>query len=97
MKRIKVKFHEDRMGCLHLTPLNERLQGRIRRHLAEFKVSWDGSVLIQEDYNAEQALEDYLTPAQRRDVKQGWDVVVLMDPWTFLHYVGWDTHEGVAA
>lgn len=97
MKRIKVTFEMDRCGCLLMTPVSKRLQGRIKRHLAEWKVGWDGSVLVQEDYNAESALEQHLTPSQRRDVDQGWPVTVLVDPWEWLHYVGWDAHEGVAA
>jgi hypothetical protein len=96
MKRIKVEFSEDRMGCLHLRPVNERLQGRIKRYLAEWKVGWDGDVLIQEDYNAEATLREHLTGPEREQVRLGWSVTKLMDPWTFLHYVGWDAHEGVA-
>lgn len=96
MKKIKVEFELDRMGSLLMTPVSQRLQGRIKRYLAEWKVGWDGSVLVQEDYNIESALERHLDPTDRKCVREGWPVTVLVDPWEWLHYVGWDAHEGVA-
>ncbi len=97
MKRIKVTFEMDPCGNLVMTPLSRQLRRRIVRYLKEWKVNSDGTAFVQEDYNVESALERYLNPSQRRDVQAGWPVTVLVDPWTWLHHIGWDAHEGVKA
>jgi len=91
-RRIKIRFSEDRMGSVILTPVNERLRDRIIRHLADLGVESDGTVYVQDgDY----VLFEHLSQGQIRDVREGWDVTVLMDPWIFLNYVGYDAAEGV--
>ncbi len=95
MGRIKIEVEEDRMGMLTLTPVSQKLQRRIERYLDEWNVSWVGSVLIQREDNIESFMADQLSSAQRGEVREGWGVTILMDPWTFGHYIGWDAHDGV--
>lgn len=91
---IKIEYSIDRMGCLRMRPVNQRLNKAIGKYLEEWKVAWSGDVFVQEDFNIEAALEGF-TETERRDLDNGWSVTKLEDPWTWLHYVGWDAHEGV--
>ncbi|MFH1810549.1 MAG: hypothetical protein ABIJ09_17540 [Pseudomonadota bacterium] len=88
-----IEFSFDRMGSLYLRPVSKRWQRRIGRHLAEFSVAWDGDVLLQEGSpDIEPTLE--LLPSQKRQaLEAGWGPVTSrVDPWIFLHHVGYDAH-----
>lgn len=52
-------------------------------------------VFLQEGMAAEEFRENHLSPQNLRDMRGGWDVTILMDPWVFLHFIGFDAHEEV--
>jgi hypothetical protein len=94
--KTSVTFEEDRMGCWHITVNDETLSERIGEHLEHFGERWDGSLFIQEDYRVDEVCEDFgLTPEQRDDVQQGWDLTLDVSAEMVLHYVGFDAAECV--
>jgi len=92
---MKVTWTEDRMGYLYVSPVSDKINRKIERHLADFKVGWDGSVLFQTDYEAENAKEQFLSKAQRNEIDSGWSVTMLIDPWVYFTWVGYDAHEAL--
>lgn len=88
-----IEVEMDRMGCLTLTPVNDRIRRRFARHLrAVYSPHADGTAFLQSDWDVEAFLTDHLRPAQARDVRRGWTVRVRIDPWLYGHYLGWDAH-----
>jgi len=88
--RVKVRLSEDRMGNVIGYPIREDLRKKIKDHLFFYGVDSDGTFLVQEDYNIESLLGE-IPKRAGRDLRKGWDIVVLMDPWQLGHYYGWDT------
>ena len=33
-----------------------------------------------------------LSPQQRKDLSEGWDITILIDPWELAHFYGYDSH-----
>ena len=93
MRRIKVEVQQDRMGGLLLTPVSQRVRQQMRAHTREWHGHASDTALIDRDYDVEHFIRTYLSPQQGRDVRQGWPVTILMDPWVFGHMVGYDFHE----
>lgn len=90
---IPVTVRRDRMHGLELTP-GPKIQRKIDRHLSKHGVvDPAGSAHVYSPADVEHFLETQLNPAQRRDVENGWDVTIQMDPWDFGHYVGYGFHE----
>ena len=92
---IKIRiFKSPRVPCgVALEPVSQRVSRRYRAHLAEM-----GQAIPEEDSlvalfgdEADEFVAG-LPDRARRDLKAGWDVVILMDPWEWGHLVGYDAH-----
>lgn len=86
-----VEVQMNRMGAVTLTPVSKKVRRQMRAHNQEWLGHPDEDVYLQGDRGYE--FLDMLSPAQRRDVEEGWGATVRMDPWIFGHYVGYDFHE----
>lgn len=94
---IKVQVARDRMGGLTLTP-SKKIQRQAIKHLRELGHEHaDGTALIQSEEDAQLFVETHLSEGQQRDLRDGWDVTIDMDPWDYGHLVGYDFHEAIKA
>lgn len=86
---IKIRISPNRLGHLTLKPVSDRVHQRIAKsnqynHMAEVYLQTD--VCVDELVNS-------LSYAQRRTVKRGYEIRILMDEWTYRHqYVGGQTN-----
>jgi hypothetical protein len=88
-----IEFSVDNTGSLFLKPVSRRWQRRIKKHLASFKVAWDGDVLVQEGSPDLASTLELLPERKRRVLETGWGpVMALVDDTTFLMKVGYDAH-----
>jgi hypothetical protein len=87
---IKIEITEDRMGCLILQPVNQRIQRQLERHNSECAGHSENTVLIQTDTSE---FMERLSDRQRSSISEGYRTVVLMDPYEFGCMVGYDFHE----
>jgi hypothetical protein len=87
---MKVRISINRMGHLTLSPVSSEVSARLRRYLAKSGAeNPDPSVYLQLDTDVESLLSGL--PAEvSKDIREGWDRVVLMDPRTFGSYCGYD-------
>ena len=92
--RIKINVHEDRLGCLTLTPIKQSYIDQITEYLKQFNVDSDGSVFMQSEDDIESFYYD-CNARQRKDIQSGWGATMLFDAWTFLTWIGWDANEGL--
>jgi len=84
-----VSISQDRCGFTTVTPVNDRIRIKYRKHLRKFdSPSADGTLFIQ-DNGAE---ELSLTPSQTRDLEAGWTIKVRMDEWTYATMLGYDAN-----
>jgi len=92
---IKVRiFKSSRVPCgVALEPVSHRVSKRYRDHLTAM-----GQAIPEEDslvaLFGDEADEFVggLPDRARRDVREGWEAIVLMDPWEFGSLVGYDAH-----
>jgi len=69
---------------------DQKLQRAIDQHMVDMGESPGGAYFC----NLE-AVEEFLGAEKKRQLKQladGWDITVLLDPWEALHAWGWDCH-----
>jgi len=78
----------DRMGCVHLFFKNRRIAEQVRKHVVKNGGPNEISAFIQ---NGEEFLEN-CTPAQRKDLEEGWEINFRADAWDMAHYWGYDAH-----
>ena len=89
----KLQFGQS--DSLMVTP-RKKIGRQIVKHLKEYGLADpDPMALIQGEEDVETFLERHLTEAQRRDIADGWEVEITIDPWDFGHYVGYDFHEAI--
>lgn len=95
-----ITITRDRFGGLSINPKSDRVRRKYVRYLKEWESSGayvprdrDSLVYLQNEEEVETFLDEYVPPAKHRDLRQGWDVTVRIDPWIFGHFVGWDAHE----
>ena len=90
---MKVEFKIDRYDCLIMTPPK-----KWRKKIREYMRTWgfddhDGTAFIQTDWEIDQVVQNYnLTNDQLTDLRNGWSETVEVDPWTWLHHIGYDAH-----
>ena len=92
---MEVRYEMDRVGGVEMTPIAAKWQQLIDaycRHLSDAGCpEWSGSVYANAGAEADEALDD-LGPRQRGDVEGGYAVIKRVDPWAWLHWVGYDAH-----
>jgi hypothetical protein len=89
---MRVEVEEDGMGNIILTPVSKKVRAQMRKHNKEWHGHADDTVFLQAEADT-YAFKDMLPRAKRREVEEGYTVVIQMDPWIFGHYVGYDFHE----
>ena len=67
-----------------------------RKRFADYMRQWGDytekeacQVYFQGDYELP---EEVTRNRQYRDLQAGWDITILVDPWEFGHWLGWDAH-----
>jgi len=94
MSRILVEAEKDSFGGVTVRVVSERHQARYRAALAVYLGEGaDPSVLLQYEDCVEQFVGSYVPRRKRRDLREGWAVRFLIDPWDFGHHLGYDAHE----
>ena len=107
---MKVRYEMNRYGHLTMTPVSKVMCRKIRVYLDEMRKEllstvrshhelpprvWENEY-VQQDTAIEDAIRDArFTPSEIRDLEQGWQVTKNVDPWEWLHWVGWDAAEGI--
>tara|TARA_Y100000004_G_scaffold145228_1_gene165652 strand:- start:576 stop:860 length:285 start_codon:yes stop_codon:yes gene_type:complete len=86
---MKVKANQDRMGCLTIVPVSERRREAYARHLSEWDPDFSGdvSVFVQSDVGI--FIEDNVPQRHHEDLRNGWGVTFLVDPWVFERWLGY--------
>lgn len=92
-RHITVEASIDHMGCLMVTPVNDRIGKCIADHLRDLGETPDASLFIQSDRDAEAFIRDCVPARYRADLRRGWSCRFRIDPWLFGMYRGWDTQE----
>ncbi len=88
---IKVQISQDRTGSVILQPVSARVCRTIEKHLAQFGEK-DCSVFFQE-HRGDEFMAEYLKPAERRHVEQGYSITVMMSDYNYGMLRGWDLSE----
>lgn len=85
---IKVRFTTDPLGGLVMTPQNQKLQDAIvKERLAQGTVEPESSAYVQNDWEQDAVYEwANVSKSERNDIRQGWDVTKIVDPWEFMHH-----------
>ena len=77
-------------------PVSKKLQRKIKKHLEEWNEFWSGYILVQRIDNIDAILNnDPITRLEAIEIEKGWPVTKLVDPWYWLHWVGYDAHEAI--
>lgn len=89
---------QDRMGNVYARPVSDRAARKFARRVAKnggpsfATQERDGfTAFFQEGMGAAEFLDD-CTPAQRRDIENGYTVRFRADPWIVGHWYGYDAH-----
>lgn len=91
-----IEFIPHSFGYWVLKPVNERIRAKIKSYLAGFNVSSEGDVLAQYDFERIEAARDFkLSKTEIRDLNNGYSIRKRVDNDLFLHWVGYDAHEGL--
>ena len=88
---IKVRVEQDRMGDVTITPESAKVRKRLEKHLKQFGES--GAEVFLQGWQGDQWLDENLTKAQQREVRQGWGLTMIMDPWEYGMLRGYDSSE----
>jgi hypothetical protein len=88
---IKVEVVEDRLGDVIVTPVSEKVRRKIEQHLEQFGER--GAEVLMPEGGLAERFKAELTAAQRRKIEQGRTVTMIVDPWVYGHWRGWDVHE----
>lgn len=86
-----VRVSMDSMGNVTMDPVSERVRRRIYKDMKENGYTGpetDVLVFGQEGGPAQELLDE-IPPRRRKEVEEGYPVVVRMDDWTFRHLCGW--------
>lgn len=92
---LKVKIIPAKWGTYQLKLNSYKHRRKIAKYLHSIKVpTYNTTPLYQGEL---QDLVDlfYLTPTNIKDLSNGWPVVKLIDPHTYLTIVGWDAADNV--
>ena len=84
---ILIEVAMDRMGCVTATPVNERVRRKYAKHMLQYTGHADGSAFFQGDWEVP---EEITSHRDWNDVERGWPVRMLVDPWLFGHWLGYD-------
>jgi hypothetical protein len=84
-----VKVHQNGMGHLTLSPVNERTQAKFAKHLQQFNNNADGTIYMQLDSEVDEFLAS-LPSGKGKAVSQGWTERIRMDEWEFATMLGYD-------
>lgn len=86
---IVVTAHLDRLGNLHVRPINERWRRRFQEVVRHYGGP-AGDIFLDRDVEA--FIEQDIPRRYHRDLRAGWDVHWRVDPWVVGHWYGWDAH-----
>lgn len=89
-KGIIVEVSQDATGSVTLWPTSRKVRDRIEKHLNEFGER-DASVFLQE-HHGDTWIEDNLSADDAETVRQGWTVAIVVDPFDYGMWRGWDVH-----
>jgi hypothetical protein len=82
----------DRSGNITVKPVSPRIQRKYANHMQEMTGNRTWGAFFNDGAEASQLLEEF--PAKhRRELEKGWPVRFKVDPWTFGHWLGYDSHE----
>lgn len=91
---IKVKYEIDNCGHLRMYPINKRLNKKIKKYLETWDIFWSGYVLVERSQHINCILS-HMTKFEHTELRGGWSIIKKVDPWLWLHNVGWDAQEGI--
>ena len=89
--KIKVSVWMDRMGNISGAPHRKDLRDKIGAHMKKMTGHNTKTFFFQEGGPAEDFMEN-CSKKQRQNLKQGYDITILVDPWIMAHWYGYDTH-----
>lgn len=84
---IQVSITMDRMGNIIMRPVSDKHTERFVKEALERGESGEETIFFQSGFGAEDILDE-LSPTQQKDLKNGWDIKVLMDPWVIGKWYG---------
>lgn len=87
--KIKVNFIECPFEGYYTYPVREDIRKKIREYMKEWNIAID--VMATELVNRE-TIERFVPKRKINDLRRGYTVTVLADPWEYLHVYGWDAH-----
>jgi hypothetical protein len=80
------------MGDLYLEPVSQKACTAYSKHMEEMTGHYGCTAYIQNSWEVDSFIAEYVPPSKRRDLHEGWDATFLMDPWIFGHMLGYDAH-----
>lgn len=89
--KIKIVAEMDRCGNIILSTKNKRYGKAFARIVKENGGPDEETAFFQQGFGASEFIED-LTPRQRKDLENGWEITFLIDPWLAGHFWGYDAH-----
>jgi hypothetical protein len=87
---IKVKISVNNIGSVIAVPISESNRTAYAEHLREYESEHaDGSAFFQNEWGVPETITSH---RNWKDCLDGWDFTMLVDPWEFGHWLGWDAH-----
>jgi hypothetical protein len=95
---IKIRIEPLPYGAYTATPISKYWRDRFGRHILEWKYNGDPSGVPQHElcqayFQGYYDLPEAVTSnRQFPELERGWYITILVDPWEFGHWLGYDAH-----
>ena len=86
---IKVTISQNRYGGYAAIPVSSYWQRRFAQHMLEYTGRRSAEAYFQGEWELPESV--YLN-WQYTELEKGWDITILVDPWEFGHWLGYDAH-----
>jgi hypothetical protein len=87
---IRILVHPLPYGSYTAEPIAKHWQGAFQEYMTQWQ---QGSGLYQAFFQGDWDLPDTVKEnRQYSELVKGWDITILVDPWEFGHWLGWDAH-----
>lgn len=77
-------------GAYTANPVSTKWRQKFSRHMKEMGQRATSSVFFQSDEDLPESIRN--NPRAMRMLRGGWNATVLVDPWEYGHWLGWDAH-----
>jgi hypothetical protein len=89
--RIKVEVYY-KNGSIHVEPLNALYRRLIVEYMRTWQIETDGIYRLHDEVRARNFIQDHLSRPNWYRVNRGYPITMMIDPWFYCNFFGWDCH-----